>query len=489
MNINISYFDAHYADFVIGSLFAILVGLVFGFAQLAFYRSLKIKHLVQQLHYQRNHDAITGLPNRQLLLDLIQQCIQSAQKKPQPFAVFLLDLDRFSRVNNLFGRVKGDDCLYLIAKRLREHLPNNYTIGRISGDEFLIVSDALHDVAHVIPVLNQLIISLVEPFRLYNHHVTVSCSIGVAIYPTDGERVDELLGHAGIALTEIKKIGRNGFQFFNKYMKTYTLDYLHIENQLRCALERQEFSLYYQPIFNIQYSTLVGFEALTRWNNEECSARSPDYFIPLAEEIGLIRDIDSWAMMTACCQLKEWHDMGFSDLFVAVNISAAQFKYGFLSENVMQILSTSNIPPESLEIELTEGVLIDDSDEVKQVLSELKKMNVSIAIDDFGTGYSCLSYLKRLDIHKLKIDKSFVMHLPQNQEDEILVKTIIEMAKRFKLSVVAEGVETKEQCDILKKLGCDFAQGYYFAKPMPADQCHVFLKKYLCSRGALLNKE
>lgn len=489
MSMNFEQYDLQSIDFFVGSLFAILVGVVFGLSQLALNRSMKTKKLEKLLQYQLTHDLLTGLPDRMFLLDFVQQSIQNAQKKQYQFTTFLLDIDRFSIVNNIFGRSKGDECLKMVAERIRKSLPEGYTIGRISGDEFLIVSTPLQDTEQALKVLNQLNAVLIEPFNFYRHQLTMSCSIGVTFYPKDGDSVDQLLSRADIALTEIKKMGRNGFQYYTQEMQGYTLDYLQIENQLRRALERQEFCLFYQPIFDLQQSKLVGFEALIRWNNSERGLLSADHFIHLAEEIGLIRDIDLWTMMMACRQLKAWHELGFSDLMVAVNVSAAHFKYGLLSENIMEVLATSQIPPECLEIELTEGVLIDDSKEVNQVLSELKTMDVSIAIDDFGTGYSCLSYLKRLDIDKLKIDRSFVMNLPQNEEDEILVKTIINMAQRFKLDVVAEGIETQKQYDILKSLGCNFGQGYYFSKPMPADQCHAFLQKYICNKGELLNKE
>lgn len=489
MNLNLEELNIQSVDFLIGSMFALLVGLVFAFAQLALYRSLKTNKLVKLLHHQSTHDFLTGLPNGLFLLDSVHNLIQEAQEKQFQFAVFLLNIDRLSVVNNIFGRSKGDECLKLLAQRIRKKLPKGYTIGRMSGDEFLIVSNQLHDAEQTAQVLNQLSVLLIEPFNFYQHQLTMSCSIGVAFYPTDGRSMDQLVSRADIALKEIKRLGRNGFQYFNQDLHAYTLDYLHIENQLRRALERQEFCLYYQPIFDIQHSMLVGFEALIRWNNSERGLLSPEHFVPLAEEIGLIREIDLWMMMTASCQLKKWHDQGFLDLMVAVNVSSANFKYGLLSRNIMEVLATSKIPSECLEIELTEGVLIDDSKEVKQVLSELKTMNVSIAIDDFGTGYSCLSYLKRLDIDKLKIDKSFVMNLPQNEEDEILVKTIIDMAKRFKLHVVAEGIETQEQYDTLKILGCNLGQGYYFSKPMKADQCHIFLQEHFYKEDRMLNKE
>ena len=433
--------------------------------------------LEKQVDYQSTHDLLTGLPTRLLLIDLVNRAIYLAKKHHQQFAVLLLDVDRFSIVNKIFGRSKGDDCLKMISQHIQEKLPPGYTMGRVGGDEFLIVSKPLKQEDEVTPVVQHLIKVLTVPFDFFNHQLTMSCSIGVSFYPQNGDTVDTLFGYADIAKSEVKKTGRNGYLFYHKEMHAYTLDYLDLENQLRCALENHEFCLYYQPILNIQSGSLVGFEALIRWNNPTRGLVPPEEFIPLAEEIGLIREIDEWVMMTACRQMKAWHDIGFTQLQIAVNISSAHFKYGLLTQTVADVLTVTQLPPEALEVELTEGMLIDDTKGVNSVLYELKQKKIQIVLDDFGTGYSCLSYLKRFDIDKLKIDKSFVTHLPQNEEDEILVKTIISMAKNFKMKVVAEGIETKEQLDILQRLGCDLGQGYYFAKSLSVEQCSAYLQE------------
>jgi diguanylate cyclase (GGDEF)-like protein len=456
----------------------IILGAIFLFNSFILFKLLSgLSRQVTAMNHQFTHDLLTGLPNRAHLLELVHQSIVTASQQEGAFAVFLLDIDRFSIVNNIFGRSKGDECLKKIAYRLLGGLPKGYIMGRIGGDEFLIIANFLQTPVDALPVLKHLVGSLIEPFSFYNHQITISCSIGVAFYPEAGESVDHLLGHADIALSQVKKTGRNGYQFYSKDMHDYNLDYLQIENQIRQALENQEFQLYYQPIFNIQEGILVGFEALIRWQNPKRGFLCPDQFIPLAEEIGLIRDIDDWVMLSACRQMKVWHDMGFTDLRIAVNISAAQFKFGLLYKKVSKILDESELPADALELELTEGMLIDDSKDVKLVLSDLKRKKVSISIDDFGTGYSCLSYLKRLDINKLKIDKSFVTHLPHNKEDETLVKIIIDLAKSFNLCVIAEGIETKDQLDLLQQLGCDLGQGFYFAKPMSVEDCGVFLSQ------------
>lgn len=433
--------------------------------------------LEKQLSYQATHDLLTGLPNRVYLIDLVNRAIELAKKNQAVFAIILMDLDRFSIVNKIFGRSKGDDCLNIIAQRVKDTLPSEYTLGRIGGDEFLIISNPLQNPDRVISIVQHLIEALSVPFNFFNHQLTISCSIGVSLYPQDGETVDILMGNADIAKSEVKNTERNNYLFYNKDMHAYTLDYLQLENQLRCALPNNELCLHYQPIINIQNEKLIGFEALIRWNNPVRGMVSPEVFIPLAEEIGLIREIDDWVMMTACQQMKTWHDSGFSELQIAVNISSAQFKYGFLTQTVAKVLTTTQLPPEKLELEITEGMLIDDTKSANSILYELKQLNIQIVLDDFGTGYSCLSYLKRFDIDKLKIDKSFVNHLPQNKEDEILVKTIISMAKNFKMDVVAEGIETKEQLEILQRLGCDFGQGFYFSRSMSLEQCHDYLQK------------
>ncbi|KTD61818.1 sensory box protein/GGDEF domain/EAL domain protein [Legionella spiritensis] len=436
------------------------------------------KRLQDELARQATHDSLTELPNRALLLDLINYSIQQASRAHNKVvALILLDLDRFSKINDLFGRSKGDELLKLVGKRLADFLPDGNTLGRIGGDEFLMIAGNLHRIEDAAAMSNQLIMALQEPFRFYDNEINVTCSIGISLYPKDGKDVDTLLSNADIALSRVKKEGRDGFQFYTTEMNRYTQEYLQIEQELRGALEKEELLLYYQPVFDFTKDSPVGAEALIRWNNPKRGLIYPVDFIPLAEEIGLIRKIGTWVIKEACRQIRQWQDNGLIDFKLAINISAMQFKFGTLGHDLKRSLQKNKLLPGALEIELTESILIEHSDDVVHALDEIKKMGVTITIDDFGTGYSSLSYIKRFHIDKLKIDKSFIADLPANREDGILVKTIIGMAKSLGIQVLAEGVETREQMTLLKNMGCDLVQGYYFAKPLPASEFITFFNR------------
>lgn len=440
------------------------------------YRDITLrKRLERELLRQTTHDSLTGLPNRALLLDLLNRSIEAAKRSGDLVGVFFLDIDHFSHINDTFGRSKGDQCLKLAAERFKEHLTPENILGRIGGDEFLVIANGFQNPKEAIPVLNHLMKSLVKPLELYGHRLNLTCSIGVTFFPKDGKDVDMLLSNADIAMTRAKENGRNGFEFYTQDMNVYTIEQIELENQIWDAVEKKQFQVYYQPLFKLAHNKLVGVEALIRWKHPTRGFISPAYFIPVAEEIGLIQKIGEWVLMTACEQTRRWHDAGLNKLKVAVNISGQQFKSKALDQVVADVLTKTRLKPEFLELELTESVLIQGSEFVINTLDALKETGVSISIDDFGMGYSCLNYLKRFPVDKLKVDRSFVVDIAKNHESKALIQAIVAMAKNLGLTVLAEGIETEAQLEVLKKLKCDYGQGYYLGRPLAPDD---FFKKH-----------
>lgn len=428
----------------------------------------KRKQYEEQLEYQANHDALTGLPNRNLLNDRIRQALLISRRNQQEVVVFILDLDNFKLINDTLGQDGGDLLLKMVAERLIGCVRAGDTVARQGGDEFaVIVSDrTLSDTAPV--VAGKILEAISQPLRINGHELTVTVSIGISISPKDGEDVQTLVKNAEVAMYRAKEQGHNTFQFYTGEMNARSLARMTMENHLRRALERDELTVYYQPKVHLPTGQIIGMEALLRWQSPELGAIPPAAFIPLAEETGLIVPIGAWVLKSACAQNKAWQDAGLSLLTVAVNLSPRQFRQENIASLIEECLRETGLHPAFLELEITESMVMQDVDRVTSVLDDLKRMGVSLAMDDFGTGYSNLGYLKRFPFDKLKIDQSFVRDITWDPDNAAIAKAIIAMAHSLHMKVIAEGVETEGQLNYLRSHGCDEMQGFYCSRPIPA---------------------
>ncbi|QQS53906.1 MAG: EAL domain-containing protein [Candidatus Competibacteraceae bacterium] len=428
----------------------------------------------KQLYYMAHYDALTGLPNRLLLKDRLQQALVKAERQKSFVAVLFIDLDRFKHVNDSLGHIAGDILLCQVAQRLSRNLRSEDTISRLGGDEFVIVISHYNNIQESLSVTTtitkKIMVDLSTPFDVNNRDIYSTASIGIACYPTDGQTTNELLKNADSAMYHAKSVGKNNYQFYSKILNAAALERLDMENSLRHALERCEFELYYQPKIETRSRRICGAEALIRWNHPQKGRVSPAQFIPLCEEIGLIISIGEWILHTACMQAKIWQDQGFSSCRIAVNLSPLQFRQPDLIRQVENALNVIGLSSSKIELELTESAAMEDINKTIATLNIFKGMGLHLSIDDFGTGYSSLSYLKRFPIHTLKIDQSFIRNLNIGFEDAAIVKSIITLAHSLKLNVVAEGVETREQFDYLCNHECDEIQGYLFSPPISANE-------------------
>jgi diguanylate cyclase (GGDEF)-like protein/PAS domain S-box-containing protein len=422
----------------------------------------------QRIHHVAQHDVLTGLPNRSLLQDRLGQAIAYSMRSCHPVWVMLIDLDRFKFVNDSMGHKAGDVLLMTVAARLRSALRDTDTVARLSGDEFVVILTEHVDQKLSVDIVQRLMDSVAQPVMLGSKEFFVTCSIGVAVYPTDGAPPDSLIEHADIAMYRAKKLGRNNFQFYTPAMNEEAMERVRIEGALRNALERDEFVLHYQPQVDLATGEIVGMEALIRWQHPEMGMVAPSRFIGVAEETGLIVQIGAWVMRAACQQNRAWQDAGLGKLRVAVNLSARQFGAANLIADIRRVLAETGLAPACLEIELTESLFMTDVSLAVELLHGMKALGINLSIDDFGTGYSSLSYLSRFPIDVLKIDRSFVAEITRDSNDAAIVASIIALAHNLKLAVIAEGVETEEQLDYLRRHGCDEMQGYYFSRPLPA---------------------
>jgi diguanylate cyclase (GGDEF)-like protein len=429
----------------------------------------------QQIAFLAYHDSLTGLPNRLLLQHRVSKAIAHADRSRTQLALLFLDLDNFKQINDSLGHAAGDLLLKEIASRLGECVRDTDTISRQGGDEFVIVLSNLPEHDGTTPVLTKILERLQDPFVVDGNELSTSVSIGIAAYPKDGEDFETLSKKSDMAMYRAKEAGRNTFRFFDETMNGEAVQHLVIRNGLRRALERSEFSLYYQPQIDLISGAVVGAEALTHWHHPELGMVSPANFIPIAEESGLIIPLGEWVLREACSQAVNWQKAGLPKFLLAVNLSAVQFRRGNVEQLVFDALDQSGLDPELLELELTETTLIQNVDQVLTTIKALKRLGVKLAIDDFGTGYSSLSYLKRFNVDKLKIDQSFVRDLATDPDDAAIVKAIIQMAHSLNLQALAEGVENLEILERLGPIRCDQAQGYHFARPMPADQFATYL--------------
>jgi diguanylate cyclase (GGDEF)-like protein/PAS domain S-box-containing protein len=437
--------------------------IVFHDVSVARQMSLQLSHLAQ-------HDSLTDLPNRMLLNDRLQQAINMAKRHGYRIAVLFMDLDRFKHINDSLGHVVGDQLLQAVASRLERCVRESDTVGRQGGDEFVVVLSELDTPENAGIGAAKLLAALTMPYHIGQHDVIVPVSIGVSIYPDDGENAEMLINNADVAMYHAKENGRNNYQFFKHEMNIRATERQFIESSLRVALERNEFSLHYQPKIDLSSGAITGVEALLRWKHPERGFIPPAQFVPIAEDTGLILPIGHWVLSEACRQSREWLDAGFAPVPMAVNISAVEFRSRDFLENVRAVLKESRIEAHCLELELTESVLMKHAESTVAMLKSLKEIGVQLTVDDFGTGYSSLSYLRQFPIDALKVDQSFVHEISSRPDDAAIVSAVISMGNSLKKRVIAEGVETREQLDFLTAEGCEEAQGFYFNRPMVANQ-------------------
>jgi len=429
----------------------------------------------RQIEFLAYRDVLTGLPNRLLLQDRFGQATAQADRGGLKVALLFLDLDNFKTINDSLGHAVGDALLQEIAQRLGDCVRETDTISRQGGDEFLIVLPELRGIDAITPVLLKIRERLQAPFEVDGHELSTSASIGVALYPDDGRDFDTLLKKADTAMYQAKDAGRNSYRFFDEQMNVRAVEHLQLKSGLRRALERGEFELYYQPQVDLRSGAVTGAEALLRWNHPELGLVPPGRFIPVAEDTGLIVPIGEWVLLEACRQGAAWRQAGLPPLVLAVNLSAVQFRRGEVEQSVTGALQASGLDPHCLELELTESILLQHTDQVLGTVQRLKQLGVKLAIDDFGTGYSSLSYLKRFDVDKLKIDQTFIRDLATDPDDAAIIRAIIQMARSLKLRTIAEGVENDVMLDQLRLFECDEAQGYHFSRPLPAQGFAEFL--------------
>jgi diguanylate cyclase (GGDEF)-like protein len=428
-----------------------------------------------KLHRQANFDTLTGLPNRMMALDRINQAISRAKRTPEPFALFFIDLDNFKSVNDSMGHAVGDELLIATGARLQAILRDGDTVARLGGDEFLVLAPEITNDVQVEEIAERLIRAISEPQSLNGRKVVARCSIGIALFPENGDSVETLMANADNAMYQAKATGQGSAIFFTEEMNTRLRERMQMEQDLNLALESGELALHFQPIFDASDQRHCGAEVLLRWKHPEKGFVSPAVFIPLAEATGQIVGIGDWVLEQACRNWLAWRDEGIDPGFLAINISRIQFRKRF-SQRLADLMSIYAIPPQALELEITESVLLDDHVHVAEELDSLRELGVTLSLDDFGTGYSSLSYLKRFRFDMLKIDRSFVGGLPGNPEDVLLVNAILAMAKGLDLKVVAEGVETHEQLKFLTTQGCDLVQGFLLAKPINHEAYSTYLK-------------
>ena len=429
----------------------------------------KLAH-AQRVEYLAYHDGLTGLPNRSMFSKLLTKSISEAQRHNTQLAVAFLDLDRFKQINDTLGHEAGDQLLQKVALRLRECVRESDTVARLGGDEFVVLLPDLADEKHAAMVAHKILSQIARDFTLIGQNFRVTASIGISTYPQDGLDEQTLTKNADIAMYQAKAEGKNNFQFYSEKLNAHSLERLALESSLRHALERNEFVLYYQAKRDIASGRITGMEALLRWEHPDLGTVGPREFIPIAEETGLIVPIGRWVLKTACMQSVEWRKQGLPPLITAVNLTPRQFCDESLLTDVTSILKVTGMDPRLLELEITEGLLIHDVDNTLRILAGLKALGVRIAVDDFGTGYSSLAMLHRFPLDTIKIDRSFMREIVGTPRDTGLADALIAMGKSLSLTVVAQGVETREQAEHLRLHECNELQGFYFKKPLPADE-------------------
>ncbi|CDZ77199.1 Bacteriophytochrome cph2 [Legionella massiliensis] len=436
------------------------------------------REMEKQLIRQATHDSLTELPNRILLMDRVEQAILLAKKKRSELAFLYLDLDRFKMTNDTLGHSIGDKLLQAVSNRLLIITNEFDTVARVGGDEFVVLLPDLNSEIQAQQIAEEILHLIEKPFQVDQHNLKITGSIGICYYPKDGPDYETLMKNADVSMYHAKDSGRNTYRVFEKEMNSRVINYMQVDSALRDALKKNEFYLVYQPLIDLKRNTIVGFEALLRWNSQLLGQVLPLDFISMAEENGLIIDIGKWVLENACLQAKAWHQEGYKNLTVSVNISGRQFRQANLPEIIGEALKKANLAAHYLELEFTESLLIEDVEHTINTIYKLKDMGVKLVIDDFGTGYSSLSYLKQFPVDKLKIDGSFINELVNKENDAAIAKAIIDLGHSLNLEVLAEGVETEMQRDFVLNHGCDYAQGYYFKPPNVPEELKEFLKAY-----------
>ena len=429
----------------------------------------------ERLQHIAHHDALTDLPNRNLFLDRLQQALTRARWHDRLVAVMFMDLDRFKNINDTLGHTSGDQLLLQLSERLNRTVRDGDTIARFGGDEFAILLDDIDSDSHISSVAQKILDTLARPFRINNQDLYITASIGISIYPGDGEDSETLLRNADVAMYRAKDLGKNNYQFYSDDMSARIFERLTLENHLRHALERNEFIIHYQPQVDARTEQITGVEALLRWQHPDLGLVLPSNFIPLLEETGLIEEVGNWVLETSCRQLQEWHEAGQDNLHMSVNISSRQFNNADFISVVHDIIEDTGVNPEFLELELTESMFMRNASSTINALNSLSNLGVRFAIDDFGTGYSSLSYLRRFPIDTIKIDRSFIRDITDDPDDAAITSAIVVMAQSLSLNVIAEGVENAGQLAFLREHNCNHIQGYHYSHPMPAPRITTLL--------------
>ncbi len=443
----------------------------------------------QQVSYLAYYDPLTGLPNRMLLQDRLSNALVSAGRLGGKTALLFLDLDRFKTINDSLGHSFGDILLQQVANRLKHEIREEDTVSRIGGDEFLIVLTSIESAAEAQAIATRIVISLTGEFRIQGRSIAVSCSIGVSVFPEHGRDVETLIKNADAAMYCAKEKGSNTVCFFTDEMNMRVMERLTLENNLRSAIDKQEFFLVFQPQVHIASGMITGVEALIRWQSPELGLVMPDRFIRVAENSGQMNAIGEWVLRTSCIQVRMWQDEGLNVVPVAVNVSAVQFRQEGFVDLVKRVLCETGLDPAYLELELTESVLLSNADVMFKVLKDLKEMGVKLAIDDFGTGYSSLSYLRQFPVSKIKIDRSFIREVASNADDAAIARAIISMSKGLNLKVIAEGVDNVAQLSFLREHKCDEYQGYLYARPLITEDIEMLLSENVASEDNNIRRD
>lgn len=442
---------------------------------LVFHDVSNARQMAQKMTYLAEHDYLTDLPNRLLLTDRITQAISAAKRRHSKLAILFIDIDHFKRVNDTLGHEIGDQLLKVLSKRIQLCIRASDTLSRQGGDEFVVLLPELHEDAVPAEIAQKILLAIKNPINIATHELYITASIGIAVYPDDGESVDVLTRHADAAMYHAKNSGRNNYQFFTQEMSERVEAQLMMETGLQKAISNNELQLFYQAKLSIKTGKIIGAEALVRWLHPQWGMMMPDRFIKIAEDSGLIKGIGHWVLREACTQNKKWQDAGLSKIPIAINVSVVELHHAQFTQEITKVLLQTGLQPNHLELEVTESVAIQSELKVIQDLNKLKEMGVRLSVDDFGTGYSSLSYLKLLPVNTIKIDKSFIRDIQVDVNDAAIVTAIIKMSQSLGLTVIAEGVENQAQLDFLKSHGCDEMQGYLFSRPLPADEFAALL--------------
>jgi diguanylate cyclase (GGDEF)-like protein/PAS domain S-box-containing protein len=434
------------------------------------------RQMEEEVRHLAQHDSLTGLPNRRLFSEIIRVELAQARRNHGKVAILFLDLDRFKEINDTLGHETGDELLKQTAVRLRGVIRTSDSVARIGGDEFNVLIPDMSFSEYAVEVAQKILNEIRRPFIVNGHELSVSTSIGISVFPDDGEEIDTLMRYADIAMYYAKEHGRNMYQFYNPVINTRSLERIRFENSLRQAIDHDQFVLYYQPLVDLETRRMVSVEVLLRWKHPEQGLLAPGRFFGAAEEIGFMPEIDDWVLKTAGAQLKTWMDEGAGPVCVTVNLSKRQFESHDLVPRLAAILDETGLPRQCLDIEITEATAMEDTDRTIARLMELKALGIHASIDNFGVGYSSLNFLKRMQVGKLKIDRSFIHDIPRDADDRAIINGVLLMAHSMKMKVVASGVEDEEQLSFLREARCDEAQGYLFSEPLPAERFREFMR-------------